>query len=533
MPTEREAEMTPKTILDKIVALCKDIEKPTRQAIKKALAEHYDCTNEAALRWLNSGIKKALLQGVKTGKLFQEGQTFYTEPKPEFEPEPETWTPLHPDKKHYPESLDFHGHSIRSSNTSMDFPNKYHLKEIRKADNHSFWKFAFHLQELCHLYKETGDHNRADGFQIALDNMLDLSNYDCEHKDKYGNYIGIGEEDMLTNMLPEDVKCLRDIYGVGVSTVKLIEEWIETGTMKRLEDMRKEATPSITERVRYTLNSKDKVEAFEAKHDYIPDFLKSLGKLADLYEKEDRSNFVSQKRANSFRRAIIALEGQIISAVEDIKLFVLRDLKGVGKATLGMLEEFIKTGKIEKLEEMRPKTTKEEWDTFIKHHEPLRQYFLDEELLLDFEEFKVVITCGYHERELDSQLTQIIENDPDEYPDERIRKTLRSPPVYDIEKLKRSIEKYDFRLFGCEEYIFEGYIKHGDITTHPFSIGFTPDDSYGEWNFKALGWTPAELEEFLHHQLFCYDKTGGWEKRLQETRTIKEGRVWKLVVDDE
>ena len=55
----------------------------------------------------------------------------------------------------------------------------------------------------------------------------------------------------------------------------------------------------------------------------IPDFLKSLGKLADLYEKED------DFRATSLRRAIIALEGQIITAVEDIKLFNLGDLQGV------------------------------------------------------------------------------------------------------------------------------------------------------------------------------------------------------------
>jgi len=338
--------MTPKTILDKIVAVCKDIEKPTRQAIKKALAEHYDCTNEAALRWLNSGIKKALLQGVKTGKLFQEGQTFYTEPKPEFEPEPETWTPLHPNKKHYPESMDFHGHSIRSSNTSMDFPNKYHLKEIRKADNYSFWKFAFHLQELCNLYKEIGDHNRADGFQIALDNMLDLSNYDCEHKDKYGNYIGIGEEDMLKNMVKGDVKCLRDIYGVGASTVKLIEEWIETGTMKRLEDLRKEAP--ITEEIKNIKKFMWWSSEFEAKKDYIPDFLQALGELADLCEKED------DFRATALRRAIIALEGQIITGVEDIKLFKLNELKGVGKGTLEMLTEFIENGKIQRLEDMRP-----------------------------------------------------------------------------------------------------------------------------------------------------------------------------------
>ena len=66
------------------------------------------------------------------------------------------------------------------------------------------------------------------------------------------------------------------------------------------------------------------LEEFEVRHDYyIPDFLKSLGKLADLYEKED------DFRATSLRRAIIALEGQIITAVEDIKLFNLGDLQGV------------------------------------------------------------------------------------------------------------------------------------------------------------------------------------------------------------
>ena len=37
---------------------------------------------------------------------------------------------------------------------------------------------------------------------------------------------------------------------------------------------------------------------------------------------------------------------------------------------------------------MRPKITKEVWDAFIENHEPLRQYFLEEELLMDFEEAK-------------------------------------------------------------------------------------------------------------------------------------------------
>ena len=88
-------------------------------------------------------------------------------------------------------------------------------------------------------------------------------------------------------------------------------------------------------------------EEFESKHDYIPGFLEALGELVELYEEED------DFRATSFRRAIIALEGQIITAVEDIKLFNLIELKSVGKSTLEMLEEFITSGKIEKLEEIR------------------------------------------------------------------------------------------------------------------------------------------------------------------------------------
>jgi len=89
-------------------------------------------------------------------------------------------------------------------------------------------------------------------------------------------------------------------------------------------------------------------EEFEVKHDYIPDFLIALGELADLYEKQ------GDFRATAMRRAIIALEGQIITGVEDIKLFVLGDLNGVGKGTLGMLEEFIENGTIQRLEDLRP-----------------------------------------------------------------------------------------------------------------------------------------------------------------------------------
>ena len=99
----------------------------------------------------------------------------------------------------------------------------------------------------------------------------------------------------------------------------------------------------------------DDEEEFESKHDYMPGFLEALGELADIYE--DQDDF----RKTALRRAITALEGQIITAVEDIKLFNLIDLNGVGKSTLEMLEEFIDTGKIKRLVDLKATPDQVEW----------------------------------------------------------------------------------------------------------------------------------------------------------------------------
>ena len=99
----------------------------------------------------------------------------------------------------------------------------------------------------------------------------------------------------------------------------------------------------------------DDEEEFESKHDYMPGFLEALGELADIYE--DQDDF----RKTALRRAITALEGQIITAVEDIKLFKLIELSGVGKSTLEMLEEFIDTGKIKRLVDLKATPDQVEW----------------------------------------------------------------------------------------------------------------------------------------------------------------------------
>ena len=78
----------PKTVADRIEQICQHAslanEKPTRQHIKKALAEKYEYTNDAM-------IKKTINQMVRSYKLIQKGQTFYArafQPS-EYEPEPE------------------------------------------------------------------------------------------------------------------------------------------------------------------------------------------------------------------------------------------------------------------------------------------------------------------------------------------------------------------------------------------------------------------------------------------------------------
>jgi DNA polymerase/3'-5' exonuclease PolX len=68
--------------------------------------------------------------------------------------------------------------------------------------------------------------------------------------------------------------------------------------------------------------------------------------MADICEKTDGKESI---RTIFWRRAVTSLEGQIIIAVSDIKLFKLGDLEGVEKAPIEMLKEFIETGKIEKL----------------------------------------------------------------------------------------------------------------------------------------------------------------------------------------
>jgi len=87
----------------------------------------------------------------------------------------------------------------------------------------------------------------------------------------------------------------------------------------------------------------------EKAHDFMPDFLKNLNELIEIYEKQ------GDFRATSLTKAAKSLHGHIITSVDDIEMYKLKELRGVGTSTIEMLQEFIQLGEIERLEKLRPK----------------------------------------------------------------------------------------------------------------------------------------------------------------------------------
>jgi hypothetical protein len=87
----------------------------------------------------------------------------------------------------------------------------------------------------------------------------------------------------------------------------------------------------------------------EKPHDFMPDFLKNLNELIEIYEKQ------GDFRATGLTKAAKSLHGHIITSVDDIEEYKLKELRGVGTSTIEMLQEFIHLGEIERLEKLRPK----------------------------------------------------------------------------------------------------------------------------------------------------------------------------------
>jgi hypothetical protein len=204
--------------------------------------------------------------------------------------------------------------------------------------------------------------------------------------------------------------------------------------------------------------------------------------------------------------------------------------------------EFIETGKIQRLEEMREEEETEDtelnalievyakqdeikakvkWDAFVEAHRPLRFDFLQKPFTLFFatehclphrtkpQGCVVRINAGYYQREVKHELEKIIHT-PEE-------------SNYDVDTLKAKVREYKWTFSGqhamgsCDDTEAWPY-EHNDkiVQTDLERYEGTVDDTHhfvfrvhrdceplnaGEWGLKSSGWTPPGLGDYLAETL--------------------------------
>jgi DNA polymerase/3'-5' exonuclease PolX len=167
-------------------------------------------------------------------------------------------------------------------------------------------------------YERTGDAQRAKTFYTALCNIQSAVD-DYEVKTDYHAW--------------EDVDEFLKVKGVGKTTVELMKEFIKTGTFERLEDA--------------LFINEAKVNP-ESRNMFV--FLELLDELVIHYR-----NAGDAGRAKSFDTASLKLYDPSYDKTplteSDADEFL--KVKGVGKTTVELMKEFIKTGTFERLENFR------------------------------------------------------------------------------------------------------------------------------------------------------------------------------------
>ena len=227
----RKPKTQPKTVLHKVIHAIAQVEKPSRQAIKKFLKDKLGYENDKA-------VMKAIAQGVKAYDLTQRGQMLYIRGKEPCDPAPSM---TYARKDSSLEGTRYKPHAA-SAYMNVGYPKGFE-REIELSGERSFLRFAADVCELSDLHKTLGDKNRAKRFREAAEYMLGVSDHNYEHNNKNmwagGHFIGLGHDgDMSRDMTLDDVKCFECVYAVGQSTLELLEEFINTGRMKQLEGWR-------------------------------------------------------------------------------------------------------------------------------------------------------------------------------------------------------------------------------------------------------------------------------------------------------
>jgi hypothetical protein len=204
-----------------------------------------------------------------------------------------------------------------------------------------------------------GVHNYTPAFLGALVDLWDLFRKGgVGRKAAFlsGHENAIPFDDRLIGLVITGVEDLHkaELKGVNKLTCVRFKEFIETGSFKRLEEMRGSPTATIA-------------------HNYTPDFLEAMEELSKLYEAWN----VKEKYKSRFfaswiwRREMEHLKSQVITRVEDIDSETMGRELGFGL----MFKEFIETGKINDLEEMRLKLPHNYTPDFLEALEELIELY--------------------------------------------------------------------------------------------------------------------------------------------------------------
>lgn len=104
----------------------------------------------------------------------------------------------------------------------------------------------------------------------------------------------------------------------------------------------------------------------------LPDFILILSTLSNLYEEqEDAGRAKSFKVASENLSKFADLTGKSHAVLKSSKDF--KDVKGVGKSTLEMMDEFIETGKCARLEELLEDESNMSFDEILEKREEERK----------------------------------------------------------------------------------------------------------------------------------------------------------------
>jgi DNA polymerase/3'-5' exonuclease PolX len=333
------------------------------------------------------------------------------------------------------------------------------------------------LDELVLHYTDEDD-RKADSFQTAMINI----SFWIEH-----NPDGWDTSSLITE---SDADMFLKVKGVGKSTVELIKEFIRTGTMERVENFRKvqtccpEALKPFSDRLKGYINEA-KVKP-ESRDMFV--FVALLDELVIHYRKAGDAG-----RAKSFESASLKLNG-LRSSDDDTPLTEsdadeFLKVKGVGKTTVELMKEFIKTGTFERLENFR-KVQKLPSEAFLSDLKKLGRIdkkfktmklkmYPDEDEKPD-EWWDVEVQCAYSEY----TAMEVFEEEEEYWED--------------IEKVKAKIKNDVYQ----QDQVWEGVVSKGDTRgtfkfihhrDHDGDVeleGDLPEDCDGE-----------TLEEFLTEKL--------------------------------